>query len=269
MCSIAIIGNVSIVHSMYSDGRELTFVGGAAFHIGLAVAMNGTDVGIISLIGEDLAWIKSTDLPQGLDLQLVSVRTGLSSRFLINYGHDENVVGISSEYGVAADLTEHAISMIGRHKAYHICCRRPLSPSLILMALTRMSIPFTVDFFVSSAGEMISDSLPYLSSAEAVFVNAREMAILSEKLDTQTLKCIVVSNGSQPLEVFRYGVCAATAIPRSVIAKEVTGAGDTIVGSFLSSWEQGLDDQSAAAGAVEFATSSLDAPFLSVSVETQ
>lgn len=264
MTELAVIGNISRVKSCYQGGRTCEFVGGGAFHVALASASAGILTSPISLVGTDLRWLWNVPLSSNLDLSFVDVLRGESSRFEITYDAEGAVKEIECRYGVATDLVLHARQLIGRHKQYHVCCRQPLSPEDVLADLVRTKVSFSVDFYVSSAVEMIARCVPFLPHANACFFNSREYELLCNHLEPDCLECVVVSDGSRAVHIFRYGKQVARILPRAMTPLEVTGAGDTLAGTLIAAWWHGFDDVTAGRMAIDAATSSLAGPALPI-----
>jgi sugar/nucleoside kinase (ribokinase family) len=74
----------------------------------------------------------------------------------------------------------------------------------------------------------------------------------------------VVTDGPRPAVVVRHGEVTASASPPAVRVAEVTGAGDTLAGTFLAAAAQGLGDEDALQAAVLAAASAAAAPGLSI-----
>ncbi|RSN45418.1 PfkB family carbohydrate kinase [Actinomadura sp. WAC 06369] len=102
-------------------------------------------------------------------------------------------------------------------------------------------------------------ALPF---AQAVFVNTTEHQILTRHIDSVSLPAVLVSDGPKTAVLRRQGVQAATAVPPPITAQEVTGAGDTLVGTFLALTATGADDHDALTGAVTAASRRAASPGL-------
>lgn len=241
MTWLGVIGNISLDTASYPDGSTYRQLGGAALHVALAAASaaKGAAVAPIAVVGDDLAWITTDDRLAALQLASLSVTAG-------------RLIGIDCDYGVSTDLTRHALSVIGQHDQYHVCCRHPLDASAVLERLGGHS--FSVDFYVSSASTLIVDAAPFLTGAALVFVNTAEAELLADVMDIARLPAVVVSDGSRTARMLRNGHVVAWAEPAAVEAVEVTGAGDTLAGTFLAHRANGSDDQQALRYAVAAAT---------------
>jgi sugar/nucleoside kinase (ribokinase family) len=62
--------------------------------------------------------------------------------------------------------------------------------------------------------------------------------------------------------MLRFGRVVASVLPPDASAVEVTGAGDTLAGTFLAACARGLGDQAALAAAVGAATEAVSGPGL-------
>lgn len=117
-------------------------------------------------------------------------------------------------------------------------------------ALIEAGKRFSVDFFISSAGQMVDQAAPFLTETSAVFVNAVEYALLADVVPSQHLRLIVISDGARPVRILRRGRLVARVRPPQTDAVEVTGAGDTLAGTFLAALAAGSGDGAALRQAV-------------------
>jgi sugar/nucleoside kinase (ribokinase family) len=88
-----------------------------------------------------------------------------------------------------------------------------------------------------------------------VFINSAEYRVLAGQLPTELLATVVVTDGPRPVRLFRDGRQIEAITPPATAAVEVTGAGDTLVGSFLAFRATGQDETSALQAAVAAASS--------------
>ncbi|MEW1844113.1 carbohydrate kinase family protein [Nonomuraea angiospora] len=250
------IGNISIDTTRYPDGRTNMLIGGAALHVALAAARAGTTARPIAVIGGDLARLHARPWPEKLDLSHVSAVAGASCRFDITYGTDAQVIGLTAAYGSAAALTTHALDALDQSDDdhWHVCCRRPLDVGNILERLVMAGHPFSLDFHLASAAEQIHAAKNALPHAGAVFVNAAEYRLLDDLVAVNELATVVISDGPRAVTLLRHGSAINTELPRRSPVTEVTGAGDTLTGTFLARVLQGAAEQEALASAVTAAT---------------
>ncbi|MEV4580281.1 carbohydrate kinase family protein [Nonomuraea jabiensis] len=250
------IGNISIDTTRYPDGRTNVLIGGAALHVALAAARAGTAARPIAVIGGDLARLHARPWPEKLDLSHVSSVAGASCRFDITYGTDGQVIGLTAAYGSAAALTAHALDVLDQPDCdyWHVCCRRPLDVGQILERLVTAGHPFSLDFHLASATEQISVAKAALPHAAGVFVNAAEYRLLDDLVAVNELATVVVSDGPRAVTLLRHGRAISTESPQGGPVAEVTGAGDTLTGTFLAKVLQGAAEQEALASAVTEAT---------------
>jgi sugar/nucleoside kinase (ribokinase family) len=254
MTWLGVIGNISLDTTSYPDGSTHRQLGGAALHVALAAA-SAADRGAvapIAVVGDDLAWIRTDDRLAALDVASLSVTAGRSCAFNLRYDDTAQLTGIDCDYGVSTGLTRHALSVIGQHDQYHVCCRHPLDAPAVLERLAGWC--FSVDFYVSSASAFVVNAAPLLTGASLIFVNAAEAELLADVVDIARLPAVVVSDGSRTARMLRHGRVVAQAEPAAVEALEVTGAGDTLAGTFLAHRANGCDDQQALRYAVAAAT---------------
>jgi sugar/nucleoside kinase (ribokinase family) len=255
MPELAVIGNISIDHT-HHPGRHLRLLGGAGLHTALAAHRAGIAAAPVAVIGEDLEHVRADPRLSGLDLGTVLTSSGPSCRFDLSYDHEGNLSGLTADYGVADGLTEHALARIaaGLSGAVHVCCRRPLDAGAVLAALTATDRRFSVDFFVSSAEEMIGSAAEFLPTARAVFANAAEYDLLIAAVPAHLLQAVIVTDGPRPAQLLRRGRLTAQARPPAAVPIEVTGAGDTLAGTFLAAWTAGAGDAEALRAAVAAAS---------------
>jgi len=264
MARLAVIGNISIDHRVYIDGRRGAALGGAALHIALAATRAGLAARPVSLIGTDLAGLNAHPQLARLDLTGVATTTGASASFTLTYDADGNVTRTDADYGAATGLTSHALRHLANQHddAYHVCCRHPLEVARVLHALP--SRRFSLDFTLPSAPMNIAAATPYLPQAGAVFVNSAEYEVLAGLFPVASLAVIVVSDGPRPTRLLRRGRLVTTTTPPTTAAVELAGAGDTLTGTFLASRAAGLDEASALREAVAAASSHTTGPALTL-----
>jgi sugar/nucleoside kinase (ribokinase family) len=264
MNTLAVIGNISRDLAAYPDGRQFEQLGGAAFYIARAAANAGFDAAPISVIGADLSWISSDPRLANIDLADVKIAAGKSCAFKLAYTTTGELVSIASSFGVAHSLTRHSLDTIGDHSRYHVSCRRPLDARAVLSRLAREQAPFSADFHMASASGLIKATTPFLCHAEIVFVNAAEYAALTRLIDPGSLVTAVVSDGPRPVVVLRHGHPVATVSPARITPVEVTGAGDTLAGTYLARAASGDSPTSALRAAVAAASLAVMEPGLAM-----
>jgi sugar/nucleoside kinase (ribokinase family) len=224
-----VIGNISRDVTRYPDHRGGARLGGAALFVALAAARAGRPSAPVCVLGEDLAHVPMALGLDGLDWSAHTEAEGPSAHFDLRYDLQGELVEVRTDYGVADRLTVHALAHVDRHPHghYHVCCRRPLDTAAVLDRLVHNGSPFSVDFFLPSAEEMIRSAAPWLTKANTVFVNAGEYRLLQALVDTAALPEVVVTDGPRAARVLALGQHAASVVPPSRSAREVSGAGDT------------------------------------------
>ncbi len=257
MSWLGVIGNVSVDTATYPDGASYRLVGGAALYVALAASVY-RPAAPIAIVGDDLAWLPTDERLAALDLAALSVTNGASCVFDLRYDAAGRLAGVDCEYGVAVELTEHALSEIGRHERYHVCCRRPLDVRRVLEHLSGHCV--TLDFYLSSAADLLAAAQPFLQNASTIFVNATEAELLARVVSLDQLPAVVVSDAEREVRLLHYGEVAARVEPSHVHAVEVTGAGDTLAGAFLAHQATGCDDHEALERAVVAAAASVQHP---------
>lgn len=264
MGPLGVIGNISRDIAIYPDGRRHEMLGGAALHVARASSAAGLPAACVSVVGHDLAWIRSDPRLASIDLNAVRVTSEPSCEFRLSYDRDGTLSSIDCEFGAAGGLTDHALAMAGQYTCHHVCCRRPLDPARVLDRLVAAELAFSVDFHLASAAELIRAAAAALSCASVVFVNAAEFTTLATLIDPARLAAVVISDGPRDVTLLRHGRTAATAQPPRSAAVEVTGAGDTLAGSFLGGLARGAGADEALRTAVTAATQATRAPGLAI-----
>jgi sugar/nucleoside kinase (ribokinase family) len=251
---LGVIGNISRDVVVYPGGRRIELLGGAALHVARAAARAGLASAPISVIGTDLAWIRADTRLDGLDLTHVKEIPGLSCVFRLAYTRDGQVAAIDCAFGAAEDLTAHCLATLRCYDRLHVCCRQPLDVAAVLRFLAGTDRVFSTDFHLASAAGVIACAVPFLPRASVVFVNSAEFSVLTAAINLARLAAVVVSDGPREVALLRYGRVAATVQPPQATVIEVTGAGDTLTGTFLAGAAAGLSDEDAMRAAVRAAT---------------
>ncbi|MFI7094370.1 PfkB family carbohydrate kinase [Streptomyces lydicus] len=115
-----------------------------------------------------------------------------------------------------------------------------------------------------SAEAMIRASAHWLPKATTVFVNAAEYRLLERVVDTSTLPEVIVTDGPRAAVVRHFGRQGASAVPPPHLPREVTGAGDTLAGTFLAHRSHGATTAQALAEATAAAARYVAAPSLPI-----
>lgn len=263
---LGVIGNISRDHVSYPTGRSAWLLGGAALYVALAATRAGLPAAPASVIGTDLGWVTSDPRLAELDMSDVEVVPGPSCAFSLSYDRDGTLTDTGASFGVSQRLTAHALSLLDSRPGWHVCCRRPLDAQPVLSYLTSAGTPFSVDFHLASAADLMPAVRVALTRATTVFVNAAEFSVLSRAADARDLPLVVISDGPRQAVSMRRGRVTATAVPPAMVVAEVTGAGDTLAGTFLAAAAAGLDDQGALQAAVRAAAESVASTGLAIPV---
>lgn len=260
------IGNISRDRTHYPDHRGGARLGGAALLLSMAAAKAGRPAAPVCVLGSDLAHLPEAP---GLDVIDWSARIqadGTSTTFDLEYDLQGELVAVRTDYGVAEGVTGHALRHVDLHPrgTYHVCCRRPLDVEAVLGRLAGNGADFSVDFFLPSAEAMIRASAHWLPKATTVFVNAAEYQLVERVVDTSTLPEVIVTDGPRAAVVRHFGRQGASAVPPPYLPREVTGAGDTLAGTFLAHRSQGATTVQALAEATAAAARYVAAPSLPI-----
>jgi sugar/nucleoside kinase (ribokinase family) len=261
---LSVIGNISRDLAVYPWGRRYELLGGAALHVAQAASQAGLVCAPVSVIGEDLDWIRADPRLASIDLTYVKAAAGPSCAFRLTYTAAGQLASTECSFGAAELLTSHCLTVIGHHDLYHVCCRRPLDVRTVLSRLVSAGLTFSADFHLASANDLLRTAAPFLRHATVVFVNAAEFVTLSALMDAASLAAVVVSDGPREAKLLRYGRVIATAEPADTVPVEVTGAGDVLAGTFLAAGMRGLTDEDALCEGVIAATQSIRVPGLAV-----
>jgi sugar/nucleoside kinase (ribokinase family) len=259
-----VIGNISRDRVSRANGSASELLGGAALHVALAASRAGLRASPASVVGTDLLRITGDPRLAALDRSLVKVSPGDSCAFRLAYDAGDLLTQTVASFGVAEELTGHALSVLALRPVWHVCCRRPLDAASVLDRLASDGTPFSADFNLASARELIPAAGTALCQASAVFVNTAELAILSRVASLRDLPLVVVSDGPRPARALRHGHVSASATPPQIAVAEVTGAGDVLAGTFIAAKARGLGDQEALRLAVSAAAEAVSRPGLTL-----
>ncbi|MFE0132351.1 PfkB family carbohydrate kinase [Streptomyces sp. NPDC059037] len=262
MNSLSVIGNISRDRTRYPDDRGGEQLGGASLLVSLAAARAGTAAAPIAVVGRDLQDLPGAVIVEGLDWSALHVSEDLSTAFTLDYDAQGQLLSVDAQYGASRAGTSHALDHIANHpgEVYHLCCRRPLRVSALLHALDSCSAQFSLDFFLPSAEQMMCEAAPWLTSATTVFVNAAEHRLLARVVAVADLPEVVITDGPSPVRVYRWGELAATTYPPDRVFGEVTGAGDTLAGTYLAHRTHGATPEIALPAAAAAAAAHVSAP---------
>lgn len=261
-----VIGNISRDRTRYPDRRGGSRLGGAALFLSLAAARASRRAAPVCVLGDDLAQLPESPGLEVLDWTARIQVEGVSTTFDLEYDVHGELLAVGTEYGVAEGLTDHALSHVDQHPNghYHVCCRRPLDVTAVLDRLVTYGSGFSVDFFLPSAKDLIRLAAPWLPKASTLFVNAAEYRLLEQVIDSGALPEVVITDGPRAAVVHHYGRQVASAVPPPSPPREVSGAGDTLAGTFLAHRSQGATPAQALAEATSAAARYVAAPSLPI-----
>lgn len=230
---LAIVGNVSKDTVRYGENTKKPFWGGAGLNISVAAAQAGKKPKLISVIGNDGLNLLSL-LKDLVDVSFIKIVEGSTCRFYIQYSKTGTVESIYSEFGVAKFINTYfqKLELCSAH--YHICCRTPLEPNLIVPRLVTEKLPFSLDFIVSSASQQMLRAKDSFQYADYVFINRQEFEILQNILDINIIKKLIITAGSEPVIVLEFGNEVLCQPCSQKDFHDVTGAGDVFIGTFLA-----------------------------------
>lgn len=230
---LVVVGNVSrdVVRYCARDARR--FWGGAGLNISVAAAASGATVRLVGAVGRDASVLLDA-LGRHVEISGVVVKEVNSCRFEFWYSGDGTVERVECDAGAAMYGTDAFHAAACRSGHYHICCKRPLNVENVVSSIVVQALPFSLDFVVSSAEEMMLRVREWIGVAGYVFVNAQEYDILRRVVDSDAIETLIVTAGASPIKVFRKGILVVqrSCPPRRF--QDVTGAGDVFVGAFLA-----------------------------------
>ncbi|MCQ8773080.1 carbohydrate kinase family protein [Streptomyces telluris] len=145
---------------------------------------------------------------------------------------------------------------------YHLSCRRPLNAPAILHTLTASKGAFSLDFHLPSAAEYIEAATPWLDAAHTVFVNQAEYRILTQHATSSAIAELIVTDGPRPARLLTHGTERASCKPPATSPIDVTGAGDTLAGTYLAHRAAGTTPGEALTHAVQAASRHTTTPRL-------
>ncbi|MEU0221295.1 carbohydrate kinase family protein [Streptomyces sp. NPDC006265] len=252
-----VIGNISLDNIHRPGHLPVHQLGGAALHLAVAAARAGLPVAPASVVGDDLASLPDDPRLPALDWSLLHPAPEPSAAFTIRYDDAGTVTAVDTAYGAAGHLTAHALQVIDRHPeaAFHISCRHPLDVPAVLAALTERGCPFSLDFHLPSAPQLIRAAAPWLRHAATIFVNAEEHALLTHHAGPCPCPETVVTDGPRPARVVLPGCAQRPITPPAVpTVRQITGAGDTLAGTYLAHRARHLPPAAALDRAVQAAS---------------
>ncbi|MFE2037299.1 PfkB family carbohydrate kinase [Streptomyces scopuliridis] len=262
MRRLSVVGNISRDRTRYPDRRGGEQLGGAALLLSLASYRAGMEAAPVSVVGHDLRKRVLTSSLDVIDRSALRIVDGPSATFTLDYDGEGRLRAVDARYGVADGGTRHALQHIARYPddIYHVCGRRPLDLSAVLGALDTVTADFSVDFFLPSAEEKIREAAPLLPRASTIFVNSSEYRLLSRAVSLNDLPEIVVTDGPGPARILHHGKQIASVTPPATASGEVTGAGDTLAGTYLANRARGAEPLRALSEAVAAAASHISSP---------
>ncbi|WP_333738797.1 carbohydrate kinase family protein [Streptomyces sp. IBSBF 2806] len=252
-----VIGNISLDNIHRPGHLPVYQLGGAALHLAVAAARAGLPVAPASVVGDDLASLPDDPRLPALDWTLLHPAPEPSPAFIIRYDDAGTVTAVDTAYGAAGHLTAHALQVIDRHPevAFHISCRHPLDVPAVLAALTERGCSFSLDFHLPSAPQLIPAAAPWLQHAATIFVNAEEHALLTHHAGPRPCPETVVTDGPRPARVVLPGSAQRLITPPTVpTVRQITGAGDTLAGTYLAHRARHLPPAAALDRAVQAAS---------------
>lgn len=235
---LVVVGNISQDNASYCGTSRRFFWGGAGLNISVTAAQFGKRPRLISVVGEDAIDILS-ELKKHIDISLVKVLSGKTCRFEIHYSRDGTLQNINCDFGVASFLNQYFQTIDLPLSHYHVCCRQPLDPHQVIQRIIEKVFPFSLDFILSSAHQQMSQAKKWIQYAKHVFVNLREFEILRSFYDISDVQTLVVTSDGHPIRVFNSGrevLCQSQPMKKF---RDVTGAGDVFIGTFLASQLKG------------------------------
>lgn len=257
---LAVIGNISIDTINYHDQRKVSFWGGAGLNIAIAVKKAKASVALISLVGEKSELIIEYINQLGINDLVLKDLSKKNCEFEIFYDDTDKLNKITYEFGVMNSINTYLEYFdYSSYDFYHVCCKNPLKSVFCIEKIIKSRKKFSLGFIKSSILKQISEIGENIYFADFIFINNEELDILKEYCDLRKINLLIVTNGSNPVRVFKNGFLQNEYIckPKKNVI-DVTGAGDTIIGSFLGQYFNEKNIEKAIIYAIEKAYEKLD-----------
>lgn len=231
--SLVVIGNISRDTSRYETSARFTTWGGSGLYIALAASCIGVSPRLIAVVGAD-ALVLLDKIKPWVDISQIRIMKGETCRFDISYLKDGELRSIDCKFGVAELINIYLQDLPLSPAHYHISCRAPLSAHLILERLDSQGFPFSLDFILSSIKLQAPKVSRWIKDSKYVFLNLREFQIFQQEIDIAAIPLTIVTSGSGAIRVYRFGKELFRLYPDSSLFRDVTGAGDVLIGAFLA-----------------------------------
>lgn len=239
---LVVVGNTGQVTVRGRNPPEATMLGGAGFNVAVGALASGASPKLITVVGDDLP-LQSLRMVQRLATPTSLARArGRTASFEIAYIQNKPEPLIRSHYGVARQLTRHAISQNYGRAYVHVVCRDPLD-SAVVVAHVRSTDPgcLSLAFGYASMQGHLESLGRCLAFADFLFFNEREWALAAPYLRKARYRGYSVETyGGRGAAVRRDGRLLARASSAPVQDMiDPTGAGDVFAGAFLACHQRG------------------------------
>ena len=242
--SIVVVGTLAYDSIETPFGKAEDALGGSANYIAIAADYLASDIGVVSVVGEDY---RKEDLElltsRGIDVDGVTVVPGGKSfRWSGRYHHDLNTRDtLDTQLNVLADF-QPTVPEAFRDASF--VCLGNLDPSVQLSVLDQVSNPLftvcdTMNFWIESTPEKLREVLGRIDCLIVNDSEARELAgepsliRSARKIREMGPDTLVIKKGEHGTLLFvKDEIFSAPAWPLEEVF-DPTGAGDTFAGGFI------------------------------------
>ncbi len=242
---LVVAGKLAIDELSFEGSAPTTVLGGSATHVSLAAATMGSNVAIVSAIGDDfpsqyLQMLRS----KGIDLSGVLQRKGRSAHFWADFNKDGTIRNYRLHFGVGNQISlRHVTRLTKDAKAVHLGILPPhLQRKLInrVYGTGKLLSMTTIFHQAKTLRDQILPQLPYL---DVLFLNDREALFLTDTEDVTSaikqlgklLPLVIVTQGRKGCLINQQGIIQHVS-SYTVKRVDATGAGDSFAGAFLASY---------------------------------
>lgn len=254
---LIVVGNISLDNISYCGISKGSFWGGAGSYISASAAILGIRPKLISVVGRDALPLLAK-MEDWVDISPIRVLGEKKTCYFdMRYSENGTLLDINCDFGAASSLSSYLQEVDLPLGHYHVSCRHPIDPKKIIYRIYEKGFSFSLDFILSSAWQQMAKTAVWLQHAKYIFVNSQELEILWDIKNISSIHTLIVTSGSQPVRVFKFGHEVLRQDCSTVKFCDVTGAGDVLIGAFLASQLRGDDLQESLDKAICLAQKSL------------
>jgi sugar/nucleoside kinase (ribokinase family) len=247
---LVVAGKLAIDELSFQGVPSKPVLGGSAAHVAIAAATLGSQVAIVSAIGDDfpkqfLKMLESKDI----DLSGVVRRPGRSSHFWADFTKNGTMSNYRLHFGVGNQLSFQHFNRLSKNaKAVHLGILPPYLQRALIKRIKGRGPLLSMTTIFHQAQTLRDQIVPQLASLDLLFLNAKEAMFLTGTADTiqairrlgEQVPLVVVTQGPDGCIVNQEGqVQHMDSYPVKEI--DATGAGDSFAGAFLASYLKDRD----------------------------